>query len=276
MNRTRRNKLFAARRVLQNPYAYIDELDGDDDVTGVPEPAKSQRRAERSVRRYSDDAIKRAARDLHLELWHRRHELWAEPPADAVDLIDIGKALELVGYRLELRESLGFRVARKGQIEVAGFIDRDRRVVGVSKQFSGPSLAFTMAHELGHAVLHPEGGGVHRDRSRDVPGLPKNADEAEADRFAVHFLMPERLVRERFEVRFGRAPFVLDEATAFALVKRNHDIASERFPTPRSLSRHLANVEEYDTREFDSMASLFGVSVVSMAIRLEELGLVSG
>jgi len=276
MNTIRRNKLSAARRLLENPYAYIDELDGGDDVTGVAKAAKPQHRADRSVRRHTDDAIERAAHALHLDLWHRRHELWAEPPADAVDLIDIGKALELVGYRLELRDSLGFQVARKGQIEVAGLIDRDRRLVAVSNQFSGPSLAFTMAHELGHAVLHPEGGGVHRDRSRDVPGLPRDADEVEADLFAVQFLMPERLVRERFEARFGRAPFVLDEATAFALIKRNHDVANERFPTLRALSRCLANVEAYNTRNFESMASLFGVSVVSMAIRLEELGLVAG
>jgi Zn-dependent peptidase ImmA (M78 family) len=132
-----------------------------------------------------------------------------------------------------------------------------------------------MAHELGHAVLHPQGGGIHRDRSRDVSGLSRDADEVEADLFAVHFLMPERLVRERFESRFGQAPFTLTEGTAFALIKRNHDVASERFPTRRAMSRYLAGTEEYNTRNFESLASLFGVSVVSMAIRLEELGLVA-
>lgn len=119
MNSIRRNRLFAARRFLENPYAYIEELDGSDDAVGVARAAGHQDRVDLSVRRHADDAIEHAAHALHLELWHRRHELWAEPPADAVDLIDIGKALALVGYRVELRDSLGFQVARKGQIEVA-------------------------------------------------------------------------------------------------------------------------------------------------------------
>ncbi|WP_243853179.1 ImmA/IrrE family metallo-endopeptidase [Luteibacter anthropi] len=130
-------------------------------------------------------------------------------------------------------------------------------------------MAFTLAHELGHAVLHPEGGGIHRDRS----GSSTSPAEVEADFSAIHFLMPERLVRERFEDPFGTAPFVLNDETAFALRMKNLDIAEERFPTERSLSRHLAGLEQYDTRHFPSLASIFGVSLTTMAIRLEELGL---
>jgi len=52
---------------------------------------------------------------------------------------------------------------------------------------------FTVAHEIGHFVLHPQrlaperGGGVN---------AAWQAQEREADQFAAELLMPERLVRE--------------------------------------------------------------------------------
>lgn len=173
-------------------------------------------------RRHTGEAIKATARKLHIDLWTRRAEFWRTLP---IEVIDAEKAIELIGYRLKMSDGLGFRQARKGQQEVAGLIDRTGRVIRLSRQFPGPSIAFTLAHELGHAVLHPEGGGIHRDRSRDRSGASTSPTEFEADRFAVHFLMPERVVCERFEDRFGVAPFVLNDETAFALRMKNLDVA---------------------------------------------------
>jgi hypothetical protein len=270
---TRLRKISALRHSLQNPYAYIEDIDGGTAprrrVAAPIDPRQVQ-----DGRRHTEEAIKAAARKLHIDLWTRRAELWRTPPVDPIEVIDAEKAIELMGYRLEMSDGLGFWQARKGQQEVAGLIDRSMRVVRLSRQFPGPSMAFTLAHELGHAVLHPEGSGVHRDRSRDRAGGSMNPEEAEADRFAVHFLMPERLVRERFEACFGSSPFNLTEETAFALRMGNLDAAEGRFSTRRSLSRHLADVEQFDTRHFPSLATVFGVSVTTMAIRLEELDLV--
>ncbi|MGY3230304.1 hypothetical protein ACVWWJ_001788 [Luteibacter sp. HA06] len=111
------------------------------------------------------------------------------------------------------------------------------------------------------------------NRTTRVPGY--RFRRASETAFIIHLDWGRSCESERFEARFGRAPFVLDEATAFALIKRNHDAANERFSTLRALSRYLASVEAYNTRNFESMASLFGVSLVAMAIRLEELGFVA-
>ncbi|UPG92675.1 ImmA/IrrE family metallo-endopeptidase [Luteibacter aegosomatissinici] len=270
---TRLRKISALRHNLQDPYAFIEDIE---EAAGQPQHAAlaKQPQQARQGRRHTEEAIKAAVRKLHIDLWTRRAEFWRTPPTDPIEVIDAEKAVELIGYSLEMSDGLGFRQAQKGQQEVAGLIDRGERVIRLSRQFPGPSMAFTLAHELGHAVLHPEGGGIHRDRSRDRSGASTSPTEFEADRFAVHFLMPERLVRERFEDRVGTAPFVLNDETAFALRQKNLDIADERFPTDRSLSRHLAGLEQYDTRHFPSLAAIFRVSLTTMAIRLEELGLV--
>lgn len=59
---------------------------------------------------------------------------------------------------------------------------------------------FTAAHELGHLLMHL--GGFRNEEDAEVQG-----EEAEADRFASHFLMPEELFWRRWEDAAG-LPFV--------------------------------------------------------------------
>lgn len=54
---------------------------------------------------------------------------------------------------------------------------------------------FTLAHELGHHVLH--GDQRFRDPLHQVPGT--DLKEMEANAFAANLLMPESLVRHHFE-----------------------------------------------------------------------------
>lgn len=64
---------------------------------------------------------------------------------------------------------------------------------------------FTIAHEIGHAVLHLDGveSGEISDSAAQFNRVatlnPREPREAEADRFAAVLLMPEALVREQFE-----------------------------------------------------------------------------
>ena len=66
---------------------------------------------------------------------------------------------------------------------------------------------FTIAHEIGHFVLHPQrlsperGGGVN---------AAWQAQEREADQFAAELLMPEPLVREAFVEQGGDAARLAD------------------------------------------------------------------
>jgi len=116
-------------------------------------------------------------------------------------------------------------------------------------------------------------GGVHRDRPMD--GLKRSRDqvELEADKFATYFLMPEKLVRNRFSGLFGAEEFNLNEETAFALSYTSLQEFRTKYRTHRDLARLLASTECYNRHHFVSLATQFRVSIGAMAIRIEELGL---
>ncbi|WNL48094.1 ImmA/IrrE family metallo-endopeptidase [Dyella sp. BiH032] len=276
-------KLSASRKVLEDPYAY---LDGDGGFSaGIVEATITTRSndagskgahaasSNNRKRRYNDAEIEAKAIALQRRLWRERDQLWeGAPPTNPIEVLDIRKALGLVGYDLVFESGLGNDP--RTHIEVAGLIDRDAKVVKASLQFVEPAYQrFTLAHELGHAVLHPDGGGIHRDRPLDGMTRSREPGEREADRFATFFLMPEKLLRECFVQRFGTECFVLTDDTAFALSRTTSDAVQEKNPTLRHLARTLAAAETYNSRASKSLAAQFGVSVGAMAIRLEELGL---
>ncbi len=275
-----RPQITASRKALEDPYAYLDG-EGGFSAVGVggvasaqwqEEPRSTARhstRADGKVRRYTNKEIEAAATDLQRRLWR---EFDGARPTNPLDVLDIRKALRLVGYELTFESGLGYHPG--SQIEVAGLIDRDAKVIKASLQFLEPYQTFTLAHELGHAVLHPDGGGIHRDRPLDGVTRSREAGELEADKFASYFLMPGKPLRECFNQRFGTKRFVLTDDTAFALSRTTSDAVRGKYPTRRHLARALAAAESYNGRSFQSLATQFRVSVGAMAIRLEELGLV--
>lgn len=276
------SQLSASRKVMQDPYAYLDGDGGFSAEANSSEvalsregesPEKSRRTsADNQKRRYSDAAIEAKAIALQRRLWLERDRLWeGAAPTNPLDVLDIRKALHLVGYELIFESGLGHDP--RTQIEVAGLIDRDAKVVKCSHQFLEPYRSFTLAHELGHAVLHPDAGGIHRDRPLDGTKRTREPGEWEADRFAAFFLMPEKLLRDCFFQRFGTECFVLTDDTAFALSRTTSDVVLQKNPTIRHLARLLATTETYNARSFKSLAAQFRVSVGAMAFRLEELGL---
>ncbi|MGH8579707.1 MAG: ImmA/IrrE family metallo-endopeptidase [Gammaproteobacteria bacterium] len=84
--------------------------------------------------------------------------------------------------------------------ELAGMLVRGhgQTVIGVNSLHHPNRQRFTIAHELGHLLLHKD--EVHIDRSfrvnrRDeVSSLAVDPDEIEANRFAAELLMPYNLV----------------------------------------------------------------------------------
>lgn len=81
--------------------------------------------------------------------------------------------------------------------------DEDRTIIGINSRHAGVRQRFTVAHELGHFLLHA-GNKVHVDREfrvnfRDATHTTGSAsEEMEANRFAAALLMPESLMREAF------------------------------------------------------------------------------
>ena len=104
---------------------------------------------------------------------------------EPVSLRDVVSALnlELVG---KTREPFTSEAA----LELLG----DARAAALQDSGNAGRRRFTIAHEIGHFVLHPERGrpecgGAAVDEAERV-------EECEADAFAAELLMPERLVRE--------------------------------------------------------------------------------
>jgi Zn-dependent peptidase ImmA (M78 family) len=275
------NQISDSRRLLQNQYAHMNPTGGFDAITSILKIETAQSIVNNANPRSKEHRyawIERKARDLQLNLWKHRHQLWPEDaPIDPVKLLEPSIAIQYIGYDFEQAEFLGDFGGTGSYSEIAGTIDQAVKRISISNRLPVNTHRFTAAHELGHAILH-QGLVMHRDRpvdgSRrsDVPREPK---EIEADKFAVYFLMPERLVKERFHHIFGKScPFILTDDTAFALGSFNSANLIERCKSLRDLARVLAKAEYYNGRNIVSLATQFGVSVETMAIRIEELDLV--
>ena len=186
------------------------------------------------------------------------------------------KVIELCGFRVEMHETLDDFIGEGGRMKPAGFIDGYNRIVGNSRSFPRPVQTFTLAHELGHMVLHPP-MRLHRDRP--VDGGDNSARrypiEREADKFATFFLMPEQLLRKHFYCRFLTDQFVLNEATAYALSRANLCDVLNQWRSRRHGTRILAKAIHFNGGFFEPLFEQFGVSPEAMAIRLEELHLLA-
>lgn len=84
----------------------------------------------------------------------------------------------------------------EGDISGMLFRDKDQTVIGVNSLHHPNRQRFTIAHEIGHLLLH-KGTEVHVDRTfrvnlrSDVSSQAVDSDEIEANRFAAHLLMPQ-------------------------------------------------------------------------------------
>jgi len=165
--------------------------------------------------------------------------------------------------------------------EYAGFLDRNNMVVAIAQKFQPAWRRFTLAHEIGHWMLHPGlvymrehplMGGERSDKNRPV-------QEQEADLFAAELLMPSKYLTRVFQDTFGgrvdgRTP---SDALAYSLSVGTNQTISPRDLISRGIryrSLLIAETNFYDQRQFCPLAEHFRVSPTAMAIQLEDLGLV--
>jgi hypothetical protein len=138
---------------LKNPYAY---LNGDGEYEAlVPDKAvialidmTRVLNGHRRGRALTRPAIQRIVRNLHTEMWQRRAELFpSEDEVDPLQILQPELALRSLGYRVDIRESLGQHAAGKDSFEVAGIVDNANERVEISRRFSPEIMNFTLAHE---------------------------------------------------------------------------------------------------------------------------------
>ncbi len=227
---------------------------------------------ERAVPYLSAREVERRAAGLLAEYGRRREPVTAPPiPIDEILELHLGLELEFA----DLAEQLG----RTG---VLGVLLTERGCVTVDKQLDPTAhprqegrYRFTLAHEVGHWVLH-----------RHLPGIPlvalsegaldqqlevRQRIEVQANQFASCLLMPRVLVRQVWRaLRGSDRPFVVDELEA-----------RHPFAVLRAIVR--ATLSPYDDRGPDDvllehfsrpLAQRFQVSAAAMRIRLEQVGLV--
>jgi Zn-dependent peptidase ImmA (M78 family) len=142
--------------------------------------------------------------------------------------------LALTAQARQLAETSGVLVVENG-----------RGMIGYNVNHSRVRQRFTIAHEIGHFVMHASDNQQQRlfvDRStmfrrNENSSTGDDHQEVEANRFAAALLMPEKLIRE--------------------------EIASSRFDLD-------------DEEDVGNMAKHFNVSAAAMTFRLKNLNLFQG
>ncbi len=221
--------------------------------------------------------IEAKARDLQKKIWEQRARLWPVQVPSLLEMLDPAIAARVLNVQFEIYEELGRFGSGRDHYEIAGMIDRQARRIAVSKKFQPAAMRFTGAHEVGHWLLHPR-EVMHRDRP--IEGfadetLPRPPLEREADYFAACFLVPRKLAMATFKATFQvNAPLFLDDASAFWLSHGDPGSLLGAETGSLDFARAVASATSYGGQHFKSLASQFGVSVTTMAIRLRELELI--
>lgn len=225
---------------------------------------------------HNDEELETMVRELQIQLWIHRKRIWGEDvPENHILALQPDTVLRnVLGYNYVEKDELGLYEANGEGYEVAGIIDKSEKLVQVSRKFSGESMRFTIAHELGHALLH-EQTILHRDRMIDgSKGLRRAGEEQQADRFAVFFLMPAKYVRKVFQITFQTPRFEVNESNVLAFGVDGLQAFKNLYGDTRKLSKYLASTEFFGGKAIVPLHKVFGVSIETMAIRLEELKLV--
>ena len=125
---------------------------------------------------------------------------------------------------------LVFEPQKSPEDDVSGFYFRegDRRVIGVNSTHPTVRQRFTIAHELGHAVLH-DSEGLHLDqafRLRDSRSSQAvDRDEIAANAFAAELLMPEDEVLDLVLA----SPVDLNDEEEIAIFAKRFGVSAQAF-----------------------------------------------
>ncbi|ALK34359.1 ImmA/IrrE family metallo-endopeptidase [Burkholderia plantarii] len=220
-------------------------------------------------------AIAREVRRFQYEIWQRAGTTHKTIP-HLLQLFRPDHAAAVHGIEYDVAAgSLGVHGVGDAQYQVAGLVDVSRSTIRIAGNLPYEVQRFTGAHELGHIVLHP-GLPLHRDRPLvgDAPLLDR--EEREANYFAACFLAPEKMVRQAFHELFGVKTLHLGDTVAFALAGNNGMQELLRSKTGSlEFPRAVATARKFGSSHFKSLANVFGMSPTAMAIRIQELDLVS-
>lgn len=103
-------------------------------------------------------------------------------------VVKVGLLCEILGLDIK------FIQLEKGH---SGYFDFEQKTIFVNKDYPASRNLFTVAHEIGHYILHNEGGDRYDDL--EIYDPKKRTKETEANNFAGELLMPEYKFLEMFK-----------------------------------------------------------------------------
>lgn len=162
------------------------------------------------------DKARDRARDTARQII-RDHKV-TQPPIK-VEEIARSQGIEIVRHRFEGPES-GFALR-----------DGSRRIIGLNTQTSRRRQRFTVAHELGHLLLHEgkiivDQAVLRVDLRNDVSSMGTDVEEIEANTFAAALLMPESIVFDHV-LKLVRANSQITRETLISGLARIFDVSAE-------------------------------------------------
>ena len=152
-------------------------------------------------------------------------------PAPPVDVDELAESLCCL--RVRRADDLSLVPGAPSGLALSGMLLPGRHEIWVSRHETWERRRFSVAHEIGHFLLHAAGGDeaavyCRAGDLRPDPESPERLREREANRFAAELLMPEALVEQEV-ARIGPDPMVLapmfavsDIAMGFRLVNLGH------------------------------------------------------
>jgi Zn-dependent peptidase ImmA (M78 family) len=185
------------------------------------------------------------------------------------------RLIELAGWTISSVATVGYTTAGE---PLAAKCTGDEKTIWILRTLSPEAARYTLAHELGHVLMHteiPDCDAGRRPRVLSMLGASKRKNslqysetEREAEIFARELLMPERAVRRHF-----RELFALDQLRAgSALVSSFANLPRSSEMDLRLVARELS---QFDRRSsMHSLCKFFGVSTAAIASRLVGLHLV--
>ncbi|WP_115719572.1 ImmA/IrrE family metallo-endopeptidase [Gallaecimonas mangrovi] len=269
MGKSLRQRVNEVKSFLGNPYAFFTDKDLTDTLDeSLYIDAADLRCGQPKQASYTPFDIEQIAIRLQRDLWMQRGWLFTDPGInDPLHILDPEMALRALGYRCEFSDALG-QFQRDGLLlEIAAELNTPQQCVKLSRAFSAKAQKFTLAHQLGHVLLH-DMARVHQDRSFDGSML-FDGQEQEANLLAGYFLMPQKLVRRRFFEYYGTENCWLPTAATA------QSLFGCELKNSRELAILLAKNASFNGQDFTPLATTFGVTEQAMANRLLSLGLCS-
>jgi len=171
--------------------------------------------------------------------------------------IDVFNMVEYLGYDLDFNKEGIFYNS-----DILGATYNNEKIVQINEKIVNQEgrMNFTIAHEIGHILLHSDyENNVFCRKNEGQFGIKKNQLEVQADKFAAFLMMPSALINNTFYECYNKAQ-ILSKRTLMEIF----------FPKSKKYKANIIAKRIMETGDFNN------VSKMAMINRLIGMGLIKG